>query len=115
MRSKLGRALRQGSDAPDDAPGLLGGSLCGCGCGRNAVEGTEMHAVLLAAARRSLRQLEAKAKSGGERTRRAQRLLWAWSRCEEGFDAYVHGRPMWECGPPTPLWVNSWRRRVDEL
>lgn len=95
--------------------GLADDGLCGCGCGEPAVEGAEMHAVLLAAARRSLSQLEAKAKSGGERSRRAERLLWAWKRCEQGFEAYVHGVELFECGPPTPLWVNSWRRRVDEL
>ena len=89
--------------------------LCKCGCGEPAVEGADMHAILLAAARRSLKQLEAKAKSGGERTRRAERLLWAWKRCEKGFESYVHGQDLWECGPPTPLWVNSWRRRVEEL
>ena len=89
--------------------------LCNCGCGQPAVEGTELHAILLAESKRSLRQLKAKAKSGGARTRRAERLLWAWNRCERGFESYVHGQPLQECGPPTPLWVNSWRRRVREL
>ena len=93
----------------------MAGESCGCGCGEPAVEGAQMHAVLLKASRESLRKLEAKAKSGGERTREAERLMWAWSRCEEGFVAFVHGRPIWECGPPTPLWVNSWRNRVERL
>ena len=94
---------------------LANDGMCACGCGNPTIKGTEMHALLLAAARRSLSQLEAKAKSGGERSRQAERLLWAWERCEQGFVSYVHGVKLWECGPPTPLWVNSWRRRVDEL
>ena len=94
---------------------LLSSDRCGCGCGRPAVEGAEMHAALLGVARESLRKLEAKAKSGGERTLRAEHLMWAWKRCEEGFEAFVHGNPIWECGPPTPLWVHSWRNRVERL
>lgn len=94
---------------------LLSSDLCGCGCEKPAVEGAEVHAVLLRVARESLRKLEAKAKSGGERERKANSLIWAWNRCEEGFEAFVHGSPIWDCGPPTPLWVNSWCRRVDKL
>ena len=101
-----------GSASPQS---LMSSEFCACGCGKPAVEEARMHAVLLRVARESLRKLEAKAKSGGERTRQAERLLWAWNRCEEGFDAFVHGAPIWECGPPTPLWLNSWCRRVEQL
>lgn len=94
---------------------LLSSELCGCGCGEPAVEGAEVHAVLLKVARESLHKLEMKAKSGGERERQAEVLMWAWKRCEKGFVSYVHGYPMWECGPPTPLWITSWCRRVDRL
>ena len=94
---------------------LLDGELCGCGCGEPAVEGVEMHAVLLAICRESLKDLRNKAKSGGERSRKAEHLFWAWSRCEEAFENYVHGYLMWECGPPTYMWINSWRKRVEEL
>lgn len=97
------------------ARSLLDSETCGCGCGRPPVEGREMEAVLLGISRQTLRQLKAKAKSGGERKRKAEQLLWAWNRCEDGFEAYVHGTLLRACGPPTPLWVNSWRRRVEEL
>lgn len=95
--------------------GLLSTKLCGCGCGKPPVEGAEVHAVLLQEARKSLRKLEAKAKSGGERERKAKHLLWAWQRCEEAFESFVHGNPLWECGPPTPLWVSSWCKRIEKL
>ena len=43
-----------------------------CGCGRPPVEGREMEAVLLGISYKTLRQLKAKAKSGGERKRKAE-------------------------------------------
>ena len=115
MKQLMNQSWQAMAGDDGDAVGLDGGGLCKCGCGEPASDGVELHAILLAVARKSLDKLQAKAKSGGERERRAEDLMWAWNRCERGFEAYVHGEQLWECGPPTPLWVNSWRRRVEEL
>lgn len=89
--------------------------LCACGCGAEAVPGRREHATLLAEAKPVLHALHLKAKSGSLRQMKAQHLLWAWQRCERGLLRYVHGDQLWECGPPTPLWMIDWMKRAEEL
>ena len=90
-------------------------TLCRCGCGQPAINGTEVEAAQIVLMRTLADRLRITAALENERGHEANDLLQAYDRAMAGLDGYVHqdwSRWPMRLGCPTTAWVEWWRRRV---